>query len=721
METDAGPFVAESISNGLRLDVKRIGEILVANGWIETSILQRALVKQRETGARLCSLLVASGVIDADDASRALGEQHGVAAVLQRHIDRRDRSLTDLLSAALARACVALPIGRMGNGDVIVCVRDPSPALATQLARAMKEPICLAVAPAHQLEQLVLETYGADDANEFDVDLSTGPVMSLDLEEEQIEAMSDDVMADLGSLELVSLDDTGVTKDASQNQIPIGNHRQPTLPPLNVSVDGPTHRSAATSPLVDAPTYRSQAAIVVDAPSQRSALPPVARTTTIPPGRAALEAAGPAIARTQTPVRSSLDATAGSAMPGGPDPAGGPAAPEAPAIGRTQTSARTALSSAAASAAASIAAASSAAATTEDARSASTSLPHAAPPPEASDEVSVIASPVIEDWPAPAAREPAASAPAAPSSIAPLPASAPRDSTPAITPAAARPLGTPVIPIPSVVAPPAGASRAPPAALAALQRAAVAASRTMTPPPRDRPTAALSPPTTAAAPSATPSPPAAAAAAAPTAATTPPGLPTERVLPEPPSTIALGTESQGAPVPDPIAVGTQLPTARLAVSERLSQALTSLLAAATLDAAIDVLMGFAAKRWSSALLLEIDQQAATGVRGHGAQLSDELAQWTVMSLQEPSLLQAAFASRDVASATPSGHGDVEERLQRLLGMARAPSAIAIVVDGKPGFLLAVGDPDGDDLKTAAADLERLAHGAGAAFTRLRSR
>jgi len=193
------------------------------------------------------------------------------------------------------------------------------------------------------------------------------------------------------------------------------------------------------------------------------------------------------------------------------------------------------------------------------------------------------------------------------------------------------------------------------------------------------------------------------------------------VLPEPPSTIALGTESQGAPVPDPIALGTQLPTARLAVSERLSRALSALIAAATLDAAIDVLMGFAAKRWSSALLLEIDQHAATGVRGHGAQLSDELAQWTVMSLQEPSLLQAAFASRDVASATPSGHGDVEDRLQRLLGMARAASAIAIILDGKPGFLLAVGDPDGDDLKTAAADLERLAHDAGAAFTRLRSR
>jgi hypothetical protein len=245
--------------------VKRIGEILVENGWIETSILQRALVKQRESGTRLCSLLVLNGVLGADEASCALGEQHGVAAILQRHIEGRDRTLQELLLPALARACCAIPIGRMGNGDVIVCVRDPSPALATQLARAMNEKIRLAVGCAHQLEALVLETYGADE-NDFDVDLSTGPVMSLELDEEQIEAMSDDAMADLGSLELVDLDDTGVSKDDSQTQLPIGVHRQPTLPPTNVSVDGPTHRGG---PMVDAPTQRPQTSPVVDAPSQR--------------------------------------------------------------------------------------------------------------------------------------------------------------------------------------------------------------------------------------------------------------------------------------------------------------------------------------------------------------------------------------------------------------------------------------------------------------------
>ncbi len=190
-------------------------------------------------------------------------------------------------------------------------------------------------------------------------------------------------------------------------------------------------------------------------------------------------------------------------------------------------------------------------------------------------------------------------------------------------------------------------------------------------------------------------------------------------MPDPPAKIADGTESQGAPVPDAIAVGTTVPTTRLMLSARLSETLTAFMTARSVEAAIDSLMQFTAKRWKAALLLEIEDSAATGRRGHGLELSDDLAQWIVMSLTEPSLLQAACACDGAATATPSGHGDVEDRLQRLLGLGRAPAAIAIVVDGKPDFLLAVGDPDGDDVNTAVADLERVAQGVAAAFTRLR--
>ncbi len=568
--------------------MKRIGDILIANGWIEPSILPRALVKQKDSGHRLCSLLVIGGVLGADDAACALAEQHGVAAALQRHLKGRDHAVASLLPSALARAVVALPLGRMGSGEIIVCVRDPSPELETQLARAMKERIRLAVAPAHQLEALVLEAYGAqDDPNEFDIDLGTGPVMSLELDDDDPgEPLGDEALTDLGALELVDLDHTGVSKDESQSQLSIGK-RAPTPLPI-----------ASDAPVVDAPSYRSSIGIVVDAPSQRE-----------PPGRAALSAAGIVIPRTQTPER------------------------EVPAVvARTQTPARPTLAAAAKSAMQSVADAESAAVAQSLAAAAAAMAELSfddEPPP-------ITAPPIENELPTP---EPAKAAPAkAASPITPL--------------------------------------RPPPAALAALQRASSAATRVPNVPLRPIPSALPPRP-----------------------------IPSPKAVP---------------PAPE-IAVGTQLPSATLAVSPRLSEALTALTAASKIDAVCDAVMAFAAKRWSAVLLLDVDGVSATGRRGHGAQISDDLAQWVVMSLEEPSLLQAALTSSSVASATPNGHGDVESRLQQLLGRPRAPSAITITVGGKPLLMLAVGDPDGDDLKTAAADLARLGDGTGAALTRLRGR
>ncbi|MBA3456031.1 MAG: hypothetical protein H0T42_23230, partial [Deltaproteobacteria bacterium] len=235
------------------------------------------------------------------------------------------------------------------------------------------------------------------------------------------------------------------------------------------------------------------------------------------------------------------------------------------------------------------------------------------------------------------------------------------------------------VPVRSMTPPSGVPLRPPPAALAALQRASSNAMRSAAP--RD-----------------------------PTKIPSIPPRPIPSPLPAPP-----------LPAPKPIAVGSQVPTAQLAVSGRLGVTLAQLDAATTIDDACDAIMAFAAKRWSAALLLDVDGTSATGRRGHGAQISDDLAQWIVMTMDEPSLLQTAFSFSEVAKLTPERHGDVEDRLQRLLGMARAPSATAIIVGDKPAMLLAVGDAQGEDLQTATADLERLALGASAALTRLRRR
>jgi hypothetical protein len=137
----------------------RVGELLLQRGWIEWEALALAIGDQSGSGMRLCSLLVRRGLIDFDQASRALGELHGSAAALRRHLEGRDESLADLLPDDVANELIALPIGRLANGTLIVCVRDPSPALQAKLSRILREEVVLAVAPALYIERLVGAIY----------------------------------------------------------------------------------------------------------------------------------------------------------------------------------------------------------------------------------------------------------------------------------------------------------------------------------------------------------------------------------------------------------------------------------------------------------------------------------------------------------------------------------------------------------------------------------
>jgi hypothetical protein len=162
----------------------RVGEILLERGWVDWDTLAIALTEQRNTHLRLCSLLVARRAIDFDQAARALGEQHGTASVLRHHLVHRDRSVASLLPAAAARRVRALPIGRLGDGTLIVCVRDPSDELLAELSLITGEPVMLAVAPARFIDRLVDHVYTEVDVP-IDVELPPDPDFDLDVEVEE--------------------------------------------------------------------------------------------------------------------------------------------------------------------------------------------------------------------------------------------------------------------------------------------------------------------------------------------------------------------------------------------------------------------------------------------------------------------------------------------------------------------------------------------------------
>jgi len=223
----------------------QIGQILVAQRWVEPAALARALAEQRHTGKRLCSLLIARGLLDPDHAARALANQHNVPGVLQKHLEHRDRSLAELLPAPLARAAIALPIGRTRNQELLICVRDPRPELAAALTAAVGQPVLIVVAPAYQLEQLVKQVYdnlprrrndADDDGDGIDVDLTTRPIAII---RDDI-PMLGDPLDHLGAMTLVGLDDVRVAKDPSQSgqQAKVPSRTVSPLPPRTTT--GPT-------------------------------------------------------------------------------------------------------------------------------------------------------------------------------------------------------------------------------------------------------------------------------------------------------------------------------------------------------------------------------------------------------------------------------------------------------------------------------------------------
>jgi len=274
----------------------RVGEILYRNGFLSEEDFVSALADQHIAGKRLCSLLIVRGVLEPDQAARALAEQFGVSAALTRHLDNRDRSVEKLLPAHIARKHYALPLGSLRDGEIVICVRDPKPQMQAAFERILQKPVLITVAAAHTLEPLIDIAYPqaavpftrpatapiAPPATtpvtpDFGVRFArpssqpatvpappspqsfaagtvrTAPAAAMApvgfIEDEAEVSVDVDVDLDDGmtpipeTLSLVDLDDAGVEKDFTQHDtrtpttLPPGfgvQPRQPTLPPQNV-------------------------------------------------------------------------------------------------------------------------------------------------------------------------------------------------------------------------------------------------------------------------------------------------------------------------------------------------------------------------------------------------------------------------------------------------------------------------------------------------------
>jgi hypothetical protein len=246
----------------------RIGDILLAHQWIDWEQLALAVGDQADLAERsgrggsrirLCSLLVSRGVLDFDNASRALGEHFSCAAALRRHLEQRDKHVAALLPPHTARRLVVLPIGRLANGALIVCARDPSPALQAALAKALVQEVVIAAAPASYLERLVERTYAADLDLTIDVTEPVSDVYALgefDIEDAEEElsafdiALTDDEDDDGGSGIAIEVDAPELDDFAIDVDMPDEKERAKQSRPLPVVIK-PVARAATEPPVRD--------------------------------------------------------------------------------------------------------------------------------------------------------------------------------------------------------------------------------------------------------------------------------------------------------------------------------------------------------------------------------------------------------------------------------------------------------------------------------------
>ncbi len=102
----------------------KLGQLLVARGWITVQQLTRALQSQNSVGGRLGTCLIEMDVLGEDLLARSLSEQQGVPAAGIEELRGIPDEVLHLIPEKLARRCRAVPF-RVAGGRLDVAMQDP--------------------------------------------------------------------------------------------------------------------------------------------------------------------------------------------------------------------------------------------------------------------------------------------------------------------------------------------------------------------------------------------------------------------------------------------------------------------------------------------------------------------------------------------------------------------------------------------------------------------
>jgi Type II secretion system (T2SS), protein E, N-terminal domain len=102
----------------------KLGQLLVARGWITVQQLTRALQTQNAVGGRVGTCLLEMEVLGEDLLARSLSEQLGVPAAAVEDLRAIPEEVQRLIPEKLARRCRTIPF-RVSGGRLDVAMQDP--------------------------------------------------------------------------------------------------------------------------------------------------------------------------------------------------------------------------------------------------------------------------------------------------------------------------------------------------------------------------------------------------------------------------------------------------------------------------------------------------------------------------------------------------------------------------------------------------------------------
>ena len=153
---------------------KRLGDILIEAGLINSTDLASALEYSKKKSLKLGEALKELGLVNEHELSKALSRQLGIPLVdLERIV--LDPSLAEVLPEIIARKHLAIPLGKRGR-EFLIAVADPLNIFGIdEIARHLKGKVTLCIAPESQIQRAIDRLYGATGSQGRAASIETRP------------------------------------------------------------------------------------------------------------------------------------------------------------------------------------------------------------------------------------------------------------------------------------------------------------------------------------------------------------------------------------------------------------------------------------------------------------------------------------------------------------------------------------------------------------------